>query len=76
MNGSYDFDLLTLADVAALLHCSKAHVCNGVAGRLGGCTPIPAVRLGRRLLVRRESLLNWIERNEVDSIQQTRPKTA
>ena len=31
------FDLLTMADVARLLHCSKAHVCNIVAGRVQGC---------------------------------------
>jgi len=59
-----DFDLLTLAEVAQLLHCSKAHVCNAVAGRIRGCSPIPSVSLGRRKLVRRESLLLWIERNE------------
>lgn len=64
MNGLNDFDLLTLADVAALLHCSKAHVGKAVAGRVQGCPPIPAVSLGRRKLVRRETLLSWIERNE------------
>lgn len=60
-----DFDLLTLADVARYLHCSKAHVCNAVAGRLPGCPPIPVVSLGRRKLVRRETLVSWIERNEL-----------
>jgi len=64
MDRSHDFDLLTLADVAQLLHCSKAHVCKAVAGRVRGCPPIPAVSLGRRKLVRRESLAAWIERNE------------
>ena len=59
-----DFDLLTLAEVARLLHCSKAHVCKAVAGRVRGCPPIPAISLGRRKLVRRESLAAWIERNE------------
>ena len=59
-----DFDLLTLADVARLLRCSKAHICKAVAGRVPGCPPIPAVSLGRRKLVRRESLAAWIERNE------------
>ena len=57
-------DLLTMAEVAELLHCSKAHVCNAVAGRVRGCPPIPAVSLGRRKLVRRASLLAWIERSE------------
>ena len=64
MNGLGDFDLLTLADVAELLRCSKAHACRAVAGRVPGCPPIPAVSLGRRKLVRRASLLSWIERNE------------
>ena len=64
-----DFGLLTLAEVAELLHCSKAHVCKAVAGRVTGCPPIPAVSLGRRKLVRRESLLQWIERNERGMIQ-------
>ena len=64
MNGLHDFDLLTLADVAALLHCSKAHICKAVAGRVRGCPAIPAVTLGRRKLVRRGSLLAWIEQNE------------
>ena len=64
MNGLSDFDLLTLADVAKLLHCSKAHVSKAVAGRVRGCPPIPAVSLGRRKVVRRETLLAWIERNE------------
>ena len=58
------FDLLTLSEVAKLLHCSKAHVCNAVAGRVRGCAPIPVLSLGRRKLVRRETLLEWIERNE------------
>jgi len=39
-----DFDFLTLAEVARVLHCSKAHVCNAVAGRLTGCAPIPSSR--------------------------------
>ena len=60
-----DFGLLTLKAVAELLHCSKAHVSNVIAGRISGCPPIPAVRLGRRKLVRRESLIIWIERNEM-----------
>jgi hypothetical protein len=64
MDALRDFDLLTLADVAELLHCSKAHICKAVAGRIPGCPPIPAVRLGRRKLVRRTSLIAWIEGNE------------
>jgi excisionase family DNA binding protein len=64
MTGLSDFDLLTLSEVARVLHCSKAHVCNAVAGRVTGCVPLPAVRLGRRKLVRRATLISWIEQNE------------
>ena len=67
MDALHDFGLLTLAEVAKLLHCSKAHICNAVAGRVRGCPPIPAVSLGRRKLVRRESLLSWISENEHSS---------
>lgn len=64
-------DLLTITDVAKLLHCSKAHVCNAVAGRVHGCPPIPAVSLGRRKLVRRESLALWIKDREDASVRRT-----
>jgi len=59
-----EFDLLTIAEVAKLLHCSKAHICNLVAGRVHGCAPMPALRLGRRLLVRRQTLALWMEHTE------------
>jgi excisionase family DNA binding protein len=58
------FDLLTLADAAELLHCSKAHICKAVRGRVRGCAAIPCVSLGRRRLIRRESLRLWLEANE------------
>ena len=35
------FDLLTMAEVADLLHCSKAHICNIATGRVSGCAPAP-----------------------------------
>ena len=68
-----DFDLLTLTAVADLLHCSKAHISNVIAGRVPDCPPIPAVRLGRRKLVRREALRAWIEQNEMAAIRATIP---
>ena len=60
----HDLGLLTMVDIAELLHCSKAHVCKAVSGRVRGCLPIPSVSPGRRKLVRRETLLSWIETNE------------
>jgi excisionase family DNA binding protein len=63
-SNSAGFDLLTLREVAEALHVSKAHVSAAIAGRVRGCAAIPAVRLGRRKLVRRAALLAWIEENE------------
>jgi len=71
MDPDTSFDLLTMAEVAALLHCSKAHVSNAVAGRLDGCPPLPALHLGRRLLVRRTSLEAWLKQSERDRIQRS-----
>jgi hypothetical protein len=67
------FDLLTVAEVAKLQCCSKAHVCNVVAGCLTGCAPIPA-RLGGRMLLRRESVLSWIEQNDRITISPDRAR--
>lgn len=58
------FDLLTLAQVAELLHVSKAHVSKVVAGQVNGCPAMPALRLGRRTLIRRRSLEAWIAEND------------
>jgi excisionase family DNA binding protein len=55
--------ILSLAEVAELLHCSKAHVCNAIRGRVKGVTPLPAISMGRRKLVRRESLKAWLAEN-------------
>lgn len=66
------FDLLTVKEVAAVLHCSKAHVCNVIAGRVDGCKAIPVLRMGRRLLVRRDSLERWIEDSENASLAKTK----
>lgn len=68
--------LMTMAEVAKFLHCSRAHVCNAVNGRLEGCTPIPAIRLGRRLLVRRDSLDLWLQENEANATRETAKASA
>jgi hypothetical protein len=57
-------EILTLMDVARVLHCSKAHVCNCINGKVKGVSPLPAVALGRRKLVRRAALESWLSQNE------------
>ena len=56
--------VLTVIEVSAILRCSKAHVHNLINGKVQGVSPLPSLRLGRRRLVRRESLQQWIAQNE------------
>jgi len=62
-------ELLTLDDVAAVLRCSKAHVSNLINGKVLGLPPLPVVKIGRRKLVRRQSLAQWIKRAEGSSVE-------
>jgi excisionase family DNA binding protein len=54
-----DSDILTVQEVAADLQCSKAHVCKLVNGAVKNTSRLPAIRLGRRILVRRVTLELW-----------------
>jgi len=60
-----DKPTLTIQEVADYLRCSKAHVQNLLAGKVTGALPLPFVPLGRRKLIRWESLVSWIENSEV-----------
>jgi excisionase family DNA binding protein len=56
--------VLTVPEIALELRCSKAHVHNLINGKVLGVRPLPSLRLGRRRLVRRLSLDEWIKANE------------
>jgi excisionase family DNA binding protein len=56
--------VLTIKEAASILRCSKAHVQNLLAGKVNGIPPLPFIPLGRRKLIRRESLLRWLEKAE------------
>ncbi len=57
-------DILTVAEVAAELRCSKAHVYKAIVGKVEGVSPLPAIFMGRRKLVRRAALEQWKTTNE------------
>ena len=57
-------EILTVAEVALELRCSKAHVYNVIAGRVDGVCVLPAISMGRRKLVRRVALTQWMATNE------------
>jgi excisionase family DNA binding protein len=54
-------EILTIREVAEVLRCSKAHVCNVLRGRVQGLPKLNHLALGRRKLVRREWLDQWME---------------
>ena len=56
--------VLTVEEVAANLRCSEAHVYNAINGRVAGVSPLPAIQMGRRKLVRRSTLEQWKQVNE------------
>ena len=57
-------DLMTVAEVAAELRCSKPHVYRIIRGEVEHVSPLCALSLGRRLLVRRSSFERWKAANE------------
>jgi helix-turn-helix protein len=57
-------EILTVAEVAAELRCSKAHVHSAINGKLAGVSRLPAIHMGRRKLVRRSSLEPWKRDND------------
>jgi excisionase family DNA binding protein len=50
---------LTIGEAAAALRCSKAHVYNLINGKVPHTPKLPCVQLGRRKLVRTETLRTW-----------------
>jgi excisionase family DNA binding protein len=57
-------EVLTVIEVASELHCSRAHVYNAINGKVAGTSSLPAIRMGRRKLVRRSALERWKATNE------------
>jgi hypothetical protein len=56
--------ILTIGEVALNLRCSKAHVYNAINGKVAGVSPLPAITMGGRKLVRRATLEPWKTTNE------------
>ena len=57
-------EILSVAEVATVLRCSKAHVCKAIGGKVTRVTRLPAISMGRRKLVRRQSLEAWLAQND------------
>jgi len=61
---SEDHNVLTVAEVAAELRCSKAHIHHLIAGKVRGVRPLPSLWLGRRRLILRASFDEWMRATE------------
>ena len=57
-------DLLTLREAAAELRVSKTMVLRLLAGEITNMPALPSIRLGRRVLIRRESLVRFAAQAE------------
>ena len=53
--------VLTIDEVANILRCSKTHVSHVINGKVPGVPKLTHVAMGRRKLVRREWLDQWME---------------
>ena len=66
-------EILTVAEVATELRCSKAHVHNAINGKLERVSQPLAIHMGRRKLVRRSALERWKMANEKGSLDPMMP---
>ena len=60
-------EVLTIADAAKELRCSKAHLAKVLNGQVPSVPYLPNLRLGRRKLIRRCVLYEWM--SEVECAQ-------
>ena len=58
-------EVLTVAEVARKLKCSKSHVYKVIRREVRGVTRLSAIRMGTRRLIRRSSLERWKRENEL-----------
>ena len=53
--------VLTLTQAASYLQVSKAHLSNVINGKVHGIPSVRHFRLGRRVLIKREWIDEWLE---------------
>jgi hypothetical protein len=54
-------NILTIKEVADILRCSKTHAQNVIEGKVNGLPKLTHLSLGRRKVVRKEWLDQWME---------------
>jgi hypothetical protein len=61
-------EILTVRDVALELRCSVAHVYNVINGKVKNVSTLPAIAMGRRKLIQRDTLEEWKRSNELGDV--------
>ncbi len=66
--GLNDKSMLTMSEVAREIRCSKAHLSNIIRGKVPRLPALPVMRIGRRLLIRYSTLVQWLSAIEDQAI--------
>jgi len=61
--------IMTLKQAAAYLQISKAHLSNVINGKVPGVRPPRVFRAGRRILIRREWVDEWMETADLEAVR-------
>jgi excisionase family DNA binding protein len=61
--------VMTLKQAAAYLQVSKAHLSNVINGKVPGVPPVRCFRVGRRILIKREWVNDWLETADLEAIR-------
>jgi len=61
--------VMTLTQAAAYLRVSKAHLSNVINGKVPGVPPVRSFRMGRRILIKREWVDEWMESADLEAIR-------
>jgi len=61
--------VMTLTQAAAYLRVSKAHLSNVINGKVPGVPRVRSFRMGRRILIKREWVDEWMESADLEAIR-------
>jgi excisionase family DNA binding protein len=64
MNPTSISRVLNLGEAARFVRCSRSHLSNVIKGKVRDVPHLPSVRIGRRVLLRQESLEQWLRQIE------------
>lgn len=68
----HETDILDMKGAADLLHFTPSFLSKIINGKVVGTPPIPHIRVGRSRRFRRDSVLKWLEDQEIGSQARSR----